>query len=80
MERVPERSRALEGDVNASNAWVTRWSRDGHWLYFASDRSGLRKLWKMRADGPKIAVRDFASDETTVAASIPNIAASSVQQ
>jgi Tol biopolymer transport system component len=28
-----------------------RWSRDGHWLYFGSNRSGEWQLWKMPAQG-----------------------------
>ena len=27
------------------------WSRDGQWIYAASDRSGAWQLWKMRPDG-----------------------------
>lgn len=27
------------------------WSRDGRWLYFHSDRSGTREIWKMPAAG-----------------------------
>jgi Tol biopolymer transport system component/DNA-binding winged helix-turn-helix (wHTH) protein len=46
----PERVRALAGD-DASNDWVSGWSRNGKWLYFASDRSGTWQLWKMRPDG-----------------------------
>jgi Tol biopolymer transport system component len=48
---TPERVRALESDADTSNDWVTSWSRDGRWLYFASDRSGSWQLWKMRPDG-----------------------------
>jgi dipeptidyl aminopeptidase/acylaminoacyl peptidase len=48
---APERVRALNGDENTSNDWVTSWSRDGRWLYFASDRSGTWQLWKMHPDG-----------------------------
>jgi Tol biopolymer transport system component/DNA-binding winged helix-turn-helix (wHTH) protein len=47
----PEQVRALDGDANVSNDWVTSWSRDGEWLYFASDRSGWWQLWKMNPDG-----------------------------
>jgi hypothetical protein len=28
-----------------------RWSRDGRWLYFGSNRDGSWQLWKMPADG-----------------------------
>jgi Tol biopolymer transport system component len=27
------------------------WSRDGHWIYFTSTRSGRQQIWKMRTDG-----------------------------
>jgi Tol biopolymer transport system component len=27
------------------------WSRDGHWIYFASNRSGNYELWKIPAEG-----------------------------
>jgi Tol biopolymer transport system component len=27
------------------------WSRDGHWIYFASNRSGNYQVWKMPAEG-----------------------------
>jgi hypothetical protein len=46
---VPER--VQDGDASASNDWVAGWSRDGQWLYFASDRSGSWQLWKMHSDG-----------------------------
>ena len=27
------------------------WSRDGGWIYFRSDRSGTRQIWKIPAEG-----------------------------
>jgi WD40-like Beta Propeller Repeat len=30
---------------------VPSWSRDGHWVYFASDRTGRNEVWKMPATG-----------------------------
>ena len=27
------------------------WSRDGKWIYFASNRTGRQEIWKMPADG-----------------------------
>lgn len=30
---------------------VPTWSRDGHWLYFGSTRSGIYQIWKMPAAG-----------------------------
>ena len=28
-----------------------RWSRDGHWIYFGSDRTGRSEIWKIPAEG-----------------------------
>lgn len=33
--------------IPGSDASAPRWSRDGKFLYFASDRSGSRQLWKL---------------------------------
>ncbi len=33
------------------NDRMSSWSRDGQWIYFASDRSGDTQLWRMRGDG-----------------------------
>ncbi len=33
-----------------SSAWNPRWSKDGHVLYFISDRSGTSQLWKLPLD------------------------------
>jgi Tol biopolymer transport system component len=30
---------------------VPTWSRDGHWIYFGSTRSGIYQIWKMPAQG-----------------------------
>jgi dipeptidyl aminopeptidase/acylaminoacyl peptidase len=30
---------------------VPSWSRDGRWIYFASDRSGSWQVWRMPAEG-----------------------------
>ena len=30
---------------------VPSWSRDGRWIYFASDRAGDWQVWKMRSSG-----------------------------
>ena len=43
-----------DGEAGRANHWVTSWSRDGAWLYAASDRSGAWQLWKMRPDGSEI--------------------------
>jgi Tol biopolymer transport system component/DNA-binding winged helix-turn-helix (wHTH) protein len=55
---VEERTRrrilpAGDGDASASY-WVTDWSRDGRWIYAASDRSGTWQLWKVRPDGSEM--------------------------
>jgi hypothetical protein len=34
----------------ANNAFGS-WSRDGQWIYFSSDRSGIEQVWKMKSDG-----------------------------
>jgi Tol biopolymer transport system component len=36
---------------------VPSWSRDGAWIYFCSDRSGSRQIWKMpSAGGPAVQI------------------------
>src|SRR6516225_7279261 len=37
--------------TDASNDVVPSWSRDGKWVYFASDRTGAWQTWKMPAEG-----------------------------
>jgi Tol biopolymer transport system component len=39
------------------DAWRPAWSRDGHWLYFSSNRSGAVNLWKAPVDGSEQAVQ-----------------------
>jgi len=34
-----------------SSEGVPSWSRDGHWIYFASDRTGRYQVWKMASKG-----------------------------
>ena len=36
-----------------SQETVPSWSRDGRWIYFASDRTGNWQVWKMPAEGGK---------------------------
>jgi Tol biopolymer transport system component len=42
----PERLTHEAGDDN-----LPSWSRNGHWIYFTSTRSGATQVWKMRTDG-----------------------------
>lgn len=37
--------------TDPANDLVPRWSRDGNWIYFASDRSGRWQVWKTSPDG-----------------------------
>jgi len=32
---------------------VPRWSRDGRWIYFGSNRSGSWQIWKVPSEGGK---------------------------
>ena len=44
--------RMLTGGASAaSSAAVPSWSRNGRWIYFASDRSGRWEVWKMPSTG-----------------------------
>ena len=36
---------------NSADEGVANWSRDGQWIYFASNRAGSWQVWKRRADG-----------------------------
>jgi Tol biopolymer transport system component len=36
---------------NDSDNLVPNWSRDGRWVYFASDRTGIWQVWKAPAQG-----------------------------
>jgi Tol biopolymer transport system component/DNA-binding winged helix-turn-helix (wHTH) protein len=47
------------GDHNDS---PVAWSRDGGWLYIASDRSGGWQLYRMRPEDPKGSVEQVTSD------------------
>src|SRR2546428_303890 len=37
--------------AEGSDDKVPSWSRDGRWIYFASNRSGTNQVWKMPAEG-----------------------------
>jgi Tol biopolymer transport system component len=39
--------------ADPSNDAVPSWSRDGRWIYFASDRTGEWQVWKVPSDGEK---------------------------
>jgi Tol biopolymer transport system component len=43
--------RRLTSDKSAD--FFPNWSRDGRWIYFASERSGKTQVWKMPVDGGK---------------------------
>jgi Tol biopolymer transport system component len=45
------RPRRLTTATGTSNNAVPSWSRDGKWIYFASDRTGAWQTWKMPAEG-----------------------------
>jgi Tol biopolymer transport system component len=34
------------------NAYLSDWSRDGQWIYFASERDGQWNLWRLATEGP----------------------------
>jgi Tol biopolymer transport system component len=53
-ERSPRRLFPSEEGPSSANYWVTDWSRDGRWIYAASDRSGEWQLWKVRPDGSEM--------------------------
>ena len=36
---------------DAADDWVPRWSQDGQWIYFTSNRSGAWQIWKVAAAG-----------------------------
>jgi Tol biopolymer transport system component/predicted Ser/Thr protein kinase len=38
-------------DPEASNEHRPSWSRDGRWIYFASDRTGRFEVWRVPAEG-----------------------------
>jgi Tol biopolymer transport system component len=48
---------------------VPSWSRDGRWIYFASDRSGSWQVWKMPSEGGEASrvtsAGGFAASEST---------------
>ena len=37
--------------TNESDDASAQWSRDGQWIYFASNRTGRHEIWKRRSDG-----------------------------
>jgi Tol biopolymer transport system component len=44
-------------ETSVSEEWRPAWSRDGRWLYFSSNRSGIMELWKRPAGGSGVAVQ-----------------------
>jgi Tol biopolymer transport system component len=37
--------------MDPGNAQMPSWSRDGHWIYFRSDRVGAEEIWRIPATG-----------------------------
>src|SRR6266571_4483475 len=37
--------------LDPGNEEIPSWSRDGHWIYFMSDRAGAREVWRIPAAG-----------------------------
>lgn len=52
---------------------VPNWSRDGDWIYFASNRSGEYQVWKVPASGgePTLVTRCFTSVQMGQMETIP---------
>jgi Tol biopolymer transport system component len=49
--------KAIRLGTNSGNNVTPHWSRDGHWIFFASDRTGRFEVWKIPATGgPEIPV------------------------
>ncbi|HXJ17127.1 MAG TPA: protein kinase, partial [Candidatus Polarisedimenticolia bacterium] len=49
----PEGGEPRRLTTESSNEYVPSWSRDGRWIYFASDQTGAWQVWKMPAKGGK---------------------------
>jgi len=47
--------------------WCPRWSRDGRFLYFLSDREGAMNLWRVRIDEATGKIAGLPEPETTPA-------------
>jgi len=43
--------KATRAIKSASKEAVPSWSRDGRWIYFGSDRTGVWQIWKISAEG-----------------------------
>jgi Tol biopolymer transport system component len=49
---TPEGSNIQQLTSDPSSDHTPSWSRDGHWVYFSSNRSGAFEIWKTRLDDP----------------------------
>ncbi|HNP36626.1 MAG TPA: S9 family peptidase [Woeseiaceae bacterium] len=60
LAKSDSEARAITADDHS--AYAPRWSADGHWLYFLSDRSGMNQVWKLPAlmQGAAVQVTDSA--------------------
>jgi Tol biopolymer transport system component/DNA-binding winged helix-turn-helix (wHTH) protein len=54
---TPEGSSIRQLTVEPSEEETPSWSRDGHWLYFSSNRSGRFEIWKLAIDQPSQVVQ-----------------------
>jgi eukaryotic-like serine/threonine-protein kinase len=56
--------RRLTDDIAADN--VPRWSPNGQYIAFLSDRSGKREIWRVRQDGSELTQMTDVSDQEVI--------------
>jgi len=64
-DRAGNPLRRLTDDV--AQDIVPRWSPDGQWIAFLSDRSGKYEIWKVRPDGSGLAQMTYEPDREVIA-------------